>query len=114
MTPDDNMKFMARKAEQHRDGGFDVFSGRGPVTASDALQRLQATERVDTVQRSRMMMVGLDKVLRTLPFEQRTAVLLNLLVTYSAEQPASTKARGKFIKAMVEEFRSRLQKYMPR
>ncbi len=64
-------------------------------------------------QAGRMMMAGLDPLLRKLPYEQRTAVLLNLLVTYAAEQPAAVQRRGKFINAMVEEFRKRMQQFLP-
>lgn len=67
----------------------------------------------DANQQARMMMVQLDPLLRKLPYEQRTALLLNLLVTYAAEEPAALQARGKFINAMTEEFKKRLQMYLP-
>lgn len=64
-------------------------------------------------QAARLLMVQTDPLFRSLPYEQRTAVLLNLLVTYAAEQPAALQMRGKFIKGLTEEFRSRLQTYLP-
>jgi hypothetical protein len=68
---------------------------------------------MDDNQKARVMMVQMDPILRSVPYEQRTAILLNLLVTYAAEEPAATQARGKFINAMCEEFRKRLQMYLP-
>lgn len=62
---------------------------------------------------ARLVMADVDSRLRTLDYETRTATLLNLLVTYAAEQPAASIRRGKFINAMVEEFRKRLQMFLP-
>lgn len=67
----------------------------------------------DVNSQARMMMVGLDPLLRKLPYEQRSAVLLNLLVTYASEIPAAQMRRGKFIKAMTEEFAKRLRMFLP-
>lgn len=71
------------------------------------------TMPVDPAQSARMMMVALDPLLRKLPYEQRTSILLNLLVTYAAELPAAQAHRGKFINGMVVEFRKRLQMFLP-
>lgn len=61
----------------------------------------------------RAAMVTVDNILRTLPFEARTSVLLNLLVTYVGSQPHLMKRRGKTVNAITEEVRNRLQKYLP-
>lgn len=101
---------------------YDVMDDKHPEAMQDDLAHGRITEAdVDAAvraaggfnQQARMMMVSLDPLLRKLPYEQRTALLLNLLVTYAAEEPAAQAKRGKFINAMVEEFRKRLQMYLP-
>lgn len=83
------------------------------MTNDEAKAVVRETIQTDPNQAARMMMVSLDPLLRQLPYEQRTATLLNLLVTYAAEHPAALKARGKFINAMTQEFRLRLQQFLP-
>lgn len=86
-----------------------------PVTPveGDEDRRVIRAPHIPPEQAARFLMVQIDPLLRKLPYEQRTATLLNLLVTYAAEQPAAQQRRGKFINAMVEEFRKRLQQYLP-
>lgn len=83
------------------------------LTVAEAQEVVRETVQTDPNQAARMMMVSIDPLLRKLPYEQRTATLLNLLVTYAAEQPAALQARGKFINAMTHEFRTRLQQFLP-
>lgn len=123
-------KYMAADPEMYRDElremARDPSKRGGPVDGipvpNDAMQQaldnpLDADKILaslgDLNQQARFMMVRLDPLLRKLPYEQRTAVLLNLLVTYAAEEPAALQARGKFINAMVEEFKKRLQMFLP-
>lgn len=79
----------------------------------DADPEMYRGEPRSVVTEARQSMVNVDAVLRLLPYEQRTAILLNLLVSYAGEQPAALEARGKFINGLCEEFRTRLQRYLP-
>lgn len=97
-----------------------VLLDNGPIGTAEAAPTIsdEDAEAIrasmgDVNQQARLLMVGIDPLLRKLPYEQRTATLLNLLVTYAAELPAAQERRGKFINAMTEEFRKRLQRYLP-
>lgn len=105
-------KYMAADPEQFRDDIEEALGGGDmPDDQYQALRDTIAEANLPT--KGRMMMVSIDPILRTLPFEARTAVLLNLLVTYAAEEPGVIEHRGKAINALTNDFKMRLQRYLP-
>lgn len=108
MTPDDvKMKFMAADPEQYRDELKIAPSGQ----LEDGPRVLTPEEAAGQI--GRYAMGAIDTILKDLPFEAKTAVLLNLLVTYVGQEPSAVTHRGKVINGITEEVRKRLQKYLP-
>jgi hypothetical protein len=116
--------YMAADPELYRDELRDSTSPR-PVASHPALTAPYGTgprpvspEEADaTLGPARHIMQELDLVIRTLPdTEQQTAVLMNLMVM-AVERTMKAKGlsrkRGKVINAIADDFRARLQKYIP-
>jgi hypothetical protein len=99
-------QYMAAAPEMSRDE-LKEAAGPRPVSREEADATLGP---------ARHLLQEMDLIIRTLPdTDQQTAVLMNLIVMSIDRQMVAhpNAPRGKVINALCDEFRKRLQKYIP-